>query len=102
MKTAILATEQWLIRLDAQDCLSHTFDELNVWLDQSGRTLWSRSPHLQYKGLTLADVLELERVEMMPMPSAADGYVGHTRRVSSTSLISVARNRYSVPCESVG
>ncbi len=50
----------------------------------------------------MADVLELERVEMMPMPSAFDGYVERTVRVSSTCLISVARNRYSVPCELVG
>lgn len=90
------------IWLDAQDCLFHTFDELNVWLGQRCRTLWSELPHPQYKGLTVADVLELERVEMMPMPSAFDGYVERTVRVSSTCLISVARNRYSVPCERVG
>ncbi|KPW88243.1 ISPsy20, transposase IstA, partial [Pseudomonas syringae pv. castaneae] len=29
------------IWLDAQDCLFHTFDELNVWLGQRCRTLWS-------------------------------------------------------------
>ena len=49
----------------------------------------------------VAEVLELERVEMMPMPTAFDGYVECTVQVSST-LISVARNRYSVPCERVG
>lgn len=74
------------IWLDAQDCLFHTFDELNVWLGQRCRTLWSELPHPQYKGLTVADVLELERVEMMPMPSAFDGYVERTVRVSSTCL----------------
>ena len=31
-----------------------------------------------------------------------DGYVEKPARVSSTSLASVARNRYSVPCELVG
>ncbi|ESW36669.1 integrase [Pseudomonas taiwanensis SJ9] len=36
------------------------------------------------------------------MPTAFDGYVERTVRVSSTCLISVARNRYSVPCERVG
>ncbi|VVP58744.1 hypothetical protein PS870_05923 [Pseudomonas fluorescens] len=58
--------------------------------------------HPQYSGLTVAKVLKLERVEMMPMPIAFDGYVERTVRVFSTCLISVARNRYSVPCERVG
>ncbi len=39
---------------------------------------------------------------MMPMPTPFDGYVERTARVSSTCLINVARNRYSVPCERVG
>ena len=38
----------------------------------------------------------------MPIPSAFDGYVERTVRVSSTCLIGVARNRYSVPCERHG
>lgn len=50
----------------------------------------------------MAEVLELEQVEMMPMPVAFDGYVERTVCVSSTCLISVARDRYSVPCECVG
>jgi hypothetical protein len=36
------------------------------------------------------------------MPEPFDGYVETTARVSSTCLISVARNRYSVPCELAG
>ena len=36
------------------------------------------------------------------MRTEFDGYVELTVRVSSTGLISVARNRYSVPCERVG
>lgn len=47
-------------------------------------------------------MLELERAEMMPMPTAFDGYVERAVRVSSTCLASVARNRYSVPCERAG
>ncbi len=39
------------IWLDAQDCLFHTFDELNVWLGQRCRTLWSELPHRNTKGL---------------------------------------------------
>ena len=38
----------------------------------------------------------------MPMPEPFDGYVEKTSRVSSTCLVTVARNRYSVPCEWAG
>jgi len=36
------------------------------------------------------------------MPVSFDGYVETLGRVSSTCLVSVARNRYSVPCEHAG
>jgi hypothetical protein len=39
---------------------------------------------------------------MMPMPTVFDGYVEKPARVSSTCLVAVARNRYSVPCELAG
>ena len=38
----------------------------------------------------------------MPMPEPFDGYVENPARVSSTCLVTVARNRYSVPCELAG
>jgi hypothetical protein len=38
----------------------------------------------------------------MPMPEPFDGYVENPARVSSTCLVAVARNRYSVPCELAG
>ncbi len=47
-------------------------------------------------------MLEIEREHLMPMPAPFDGYVEHPARVSSTCLVTVARNRYSVPCELVG
>ena len=36
------------------------------------------------------------------MPSAFDGYVEIVARVSSTCLVTVKRNRYSVPCHLAG
>jgi hypothetical protein len=39
---------------------------------------------------------------MMPMTPPFDGYVEKPARVSSTCLVSVHRNRYSVPCEFAG
>lgn len=47
-------------------------------------------------------MLELERAELMPVPAPFDGYVERPARVSSTCLVSVGRNRYSVPCEYAG
>jgi hypothetical protein len=38
----------------------------------------------------------------MSMPEPFDGYVEKAARVSSTCLVAVARNRYSVPCEWAG
>jgi hypothetical protein len=38
----------------------------------------------------------------MSMPAVFDGYVEKIARVSSTCLVAVARNRYSVPCEWAG
>jgi hypothetical protein len=38
----------------------------------------------------------------MPMPTPFDGYVEFPARVSSTSLVTAARNRYSVPCSLAG
>jgi len=40
----------------------HTFEELNIWLGQRCRSLWSELVHPQYSGLTVAELLELERV----------------------------------------
>jgi hypothetical protein len=47
-------------------------------------------------------MLEQERIAMMPMPTPFDGYVEKSVRVSSTCLVRVQRNRYSVPCELAG
>ncbi len=47
-------------------------------------------------------MLEHEQAHLMPMPAPFDGYVETLARVSSTCLVSVQRNRYSVPCDLVG
>ncbi|MEN1181070.1 IS21 family transposase, partial [Pseudomonas aeruginosa] len=63
------------IWLDAQDCQFHSFEELNAWLGQRCRALWNELTHPQYSGLSVAEVLELERAELMPVPAPFDGYV---------------------------
>ena len=50
----------------------------------------------------MAEVLEHEQPSLLPMVTPFDGYVETLGKVSSTSLVSYDRNRYSAPCELVG
>jgi transposase len=75
-----------------------SFDELNSWLESHCKELWSTLLHPEYDALTLAEVLEHERPHLMPVPTPFDGYVEVLARVSSTCLITIHRNKYSVPC----
>jgi len=79
-----------------------SFTELNAWLGQRCKALWEEVRHPEHDQFSVAEMLEHERAHLMPMPAPFDGYVEKPARVSSTSLVSVARNRYSVPCELVG
>jgi hypothetical protein len=73
--------------------------ELNDWLQIACKTSWSELAHPQWPELTIADVWQDEVARLMPCPRPFDGYVEQPVRVSSTSLITYQRNRYSVPCE---
>lgn len=90
------------IWLDAAQQRFSTFAELNVWLEARCRALWQEMRHPDYPDLTVAEMLEHEHPHLMPMPSPFDGYVEVLARVSSTCLVNVQRNRYSVPCELAG
>ena len=90
------------IWLDAQKRQFGSFTELNAWLGERCRALWGELRHPEYKEFAVAEMLEQERAEMMPMPTVFDGYVEKPARVSGTCLVTVARNRYSVPCELAG
>jgi len=79
-----------------------SFVELNAWLAARCRALWEQVRHPEHEQFTIAEMLEHERAELMPMPEPFDGYVEKPARVSSTCLVTVARNRYSVPCELAG
>ena len=70
---------------------------------QGGYTrLWEQIRHPEHDQFSVAEMLEHEGEFLMPMPEPFDGYVEKPARVSSTCLVSVARNRYSVPCELAG
>lgn len=90
------------IWLDAQNQRFGSFAELNAWLGERCRSLWNELRHPEYKEFSVAEMLEQERAHMMPVPTAFDGYVEKAARVSSTCLINVQRNHYSVPCELAG
>jgi len=88
-----------------QDAANRRFGslvELNAWLAERCRALWSELRHPEHDQFSVAELLEHEQSHLMPMPEPFDGYVEHPARVSSTCLVNVQRNRYSVPCELVG
>jgi len=90
------------IWIDAAKQRFGSFSELNAWLGQRCRALWDEVRHPEHEQFSVAEMLEHERAHLMPMPAPFDGYVEKPARVSSTCLVSVARNRYSVPCELFG
>lgn len=90
------------IWIDAQARQFGSFAELNAWLGERCRALWGELRHPEYEAFSVADMLEQEQAQMMPMPTPFDGYVEKEARVSSTCLVTVHRNRYSVPCELAG
>ena len=90
------------IWIDAAQQRFGSFIELNAWLAARCRALWEEVRHPEHGQFSVAEMLEHERPHLMPMPTAFDGYIEKPARVSSTCLVSVARNRYSVPCEWAG
>jgi transposase len=72
------------------------FAELNAWLATRCQELAGRR-HPTEMTRTVADCFAEEQPLLRPVTAAFDGYVEQTLRVSSTCLIRVDRNRYSVP-----
>lgn len=76
------------------------FAELNVWLERRCRELAERMHPNKLCRITEAWAAEQPALRPVTMPF--DGYVEQPQRVSSTCLISVDRNRYSVPAAWAG
>jgi transposase len=74
------------------------FAALNAWLAQRCRELAGRR-HPQQTGRTIADCFAEEQPLLKAVSADFDGYVEKTLRVSSTCLVRVDYNRYSVPAE---
>ena len=71
------------------------FAELNVWLERPCRELAERMHPNKLR--RIAEAWAAEQPALRPVTMPFDGYVEQPQRVSSTCLISVDRNRYSVP-----
>ncbi len=82
---------------------------MNGWLEQRCIELWGETRHGTLPG-SIADAWVAERAALMPLPTAFDGFVEQSKRVSPTrcpagdcrqsprgGLITFERNRYSVP-----
>jgi transposase len=83
----------------AKDRRWGSWQELNDWLGEQSRQAWSELNHPEFPALKVADVLQDEQTRLMPVPKPFDGYVELMVRVTSTALIHLERNRYSVPTE---
>jgi transposase len=77
------------------------FAELNAWLAVRCHELAGRR-HPAQPDRTVSDCFAEERPLLRPVTAAFDGYVEQTLRVSSTCLVRVDRNRYSVPAAWAG
>lgn len=58
---------------------------------------WGGRRHPKQTGRTIADCFDKEKPLLIPVKATFDSYVEKTLRVSSTCLIKVDHNRYSVP-----
>jgi len=74
-----------------------SLDELNAWLETRCKSLWQELTHPEDKRHTIGELWSEEQTKLMPMPVMFDGFVEHSKRVSSTCLVTFEHNRYSVP-----
>lgn len=77
------------------------FAELNAWLALRCRELAERK-HPTESGRTIAECFAQEAPSLRAITAPFDGYVEQMLRVSSTCLVRVDRNRYSVPAGFAG
>ena len=88
---------------DARHRIWHTapkfkdLTDLNSWLEARCKSLWQETKHPEFKNRTVADVWEEEQSQLMSVPALFDGFIEHSKRVSSTCLVTFESNRYSVP-----
>ena len=78
-----------------------TFDDLNRWLEKRCDELASRK-HPTLPSQTIAECFQQEQTLLRQITTPFTGYIEHLLKVTSTCLVSVDRNRYSVPAQWAG
>ena len=77
--------------------------ELNALVARRCMALAQATPHPELRPLTRWQVFEAtERALLVPLPPPFEGCVERETRVTSTALVHVDRNRYSVDCRYAG
>ncbi len=74
-----------------------SLSELNNWLELKCRLVNQQTKHPQLNNQTVEEVWQREKPHLMAIDAPFDGFVEHTKRVSSTCLVGFERNKYSVP-----
>ena len=77
------------------------FETLNAWLATRCRELAARK-HPVTPERSIQECFTQEQLSLRTIHAPFDGYVEHMARVSSTCLVVLDRNRYSVPTEYAG
>ena len=75
----------------------NSLEALNDWLEQECQAVWQQQQHPEFKPHTLWQCLQEERLHLMHISSGFDGFIEHSKQVSSTCLITFENNKYSVP-----
>ncbi|NUU04728.1 IS21 family transposase, partial [Herbaspirillum robiniae] len=73
-----------------------SLEALNEWLAAECPRLWKTIKHPELDA-SVWNVWSEERPHLLAMGKQFDGFVEHSKRVSPTCLVTLDRNRYSVP-----
>jgi transposase len=76
----------------------NNIDELNQHLEQKCIELAEQRKHTEIKDKTIQEMYEVEKSHLKILTNPYDGYGETACKVSSTSLVTFDRNRYSVEC----
>ncbi len=71
--------------------------DLNVWLECECLHLWQHSQHPETPELSIVQCWQQEQRHLMKVTAPFDGFVEHSKRVTSTCLVVFETNKYSVP-----
>jgi hypothetical protein len=74
-----------------------TLTELNDWLETQCIKDWQTRKHPQFSDRTIEDVWYQEQRQLMKVNAPFNGFIEHSKKVSSTCLVNFDRNKYSVP-----